>query len=97
MNSRKNRNNKESEYYKVEDILDAKIENGKKKFLVKWEGYSEDVNQWVDEEDLSDPQMILEYEDKLKRQLLKRKNIEATESTLTKRQKIEEVSTILAS
>lgn len=67
----------------------------KKKFLVKWEGYSEDVNQWVDEEDLSDPQMILEYEDKLKRQLLKRKNIEATESTLTKRQKIEEVSTIL--
>ena len=30
----------------IEDILDSKIENGKRYYLIKWFGYSEEYNSW---------------------------------------------------
>lgn len=39
-------------FWKVEKILQTKIVRGKKKYLVKWEGYPSSVNSWVDEKDI---------------------------------------------
>ena len=38
--------------YLVEKILQTKTEKGKKKHLVKWIGYSDKFNSWIDDKDL---------------------------------------------
>lgn len=53
----------------VEDILDKKIENGKTKYLVKWE------NSWQREENLFCSELVDEYEERCSR-AMKRKNCE---------------------
>lgn len=78
MNNKNKQNYKKGKYFVVEDILKDKIENGKKKFLVKWKNYSDSYNQWVDEKDLSCPDLILEFE-KRERSQLKRKMEETAE------------------
>ena len=40
--------------YLVEKILQTKTIKGKKKYLVKWIGYNDKHNSWVDEKDIKD-------------------------------------------
>ena len=43
--------------YEVEEILDHKLVRGKKKFLIRWKGYSD--NTWEPEENLENAQEAL--------------------------------------
>lgn len=76
-NNKKYKNNKE--VYEVEAILDTKIENGTKKFLVKWKNYPESTNSWEKESNCHCPKMVAEYEKHMKQQS-KRKINESNES-----------------
>lgn len=50
--------------FEVEKIIGKKWANGRAKFLVKWQGFSHEFNEWVFEEDCNCPEMISEYESK---------------------------------
>jgi hypothetical protein len=39
--------------YKIEKVLSSRKKSGKKQFLVKWVGYSNEHNSWVDEKDIT--------------------------------------------
>lgn len=39
-------------FWKVEKILETKTIRGRKKYFVKWEGYPDAMNSWVDETDI---------------------------------------------
>eukprot|EP01112_Ceratiomyxa_fruticulosa_P023317 TRINITY_DN8856_c0_g2_i2.p1 TRINITY_DN8856_c0_g2~~TRINITY_DN8856_c0_g2_i2.p1 ORF type:complete len:207 (-),score=45.19 TRINITY_DN8856_c0_g2_i2:60-680(-) len=55
--------NEEEEEYTVEKILDSKITSEGKKYLVKWEGYSEKDNSWEPRENLSNcPALLKKFE-----------------------------------
>lgn len=43
---------KSKDYFRIEHVIKTKKVKGKKKYLVKWFGYSEDFNSWVDEADM---------------------------------------------
>ena len=49
--------------YVVEAILDMKPKKGrgKKRYLVKWMGYDDKYNSWVDEDDMNAPQLIEDF------------------------------------
>jgi len=36
----------DDEWFEVEGIVDEKVENGEKQYLIKWKNYSEDENSW---------------------------------------------------
>jgi hypothetical protein len=60
--------------YKVEEIVDKKIENGTVKYLVKWVGWDSKSNTWEPIKHLHNCRdMIEEYEAKQSNQLLGRK------------------------
>ncbi|KAM3132262.1 Chromobox protein 1 [Paramecium bursaria] len=52
MNQRqkKRKSNNSCETYTVEQILDDRIINNKKSYLVKWEGYEKVHNSWIEED-----------------------------------------------
>ena len=52
------------EEYKVEAVLDKRHYGRKKKcqYLVKWKGYPDSDNEWVDHTDMHTPEAIKEYE-----------------------------------
>lgn len=59
------KNHEQSELCEVKKILDDRVEDGVRKFLIQWVGYSESQNSWVDEGDLNCAQILKEYlEDK---------------------------------
>jgi hypothetical protein len=47
--------------YEVEQILDCKLVRGKKKYLVKWLGYTDAENTWEPLENFSDPEQVREF------------------------------------
>ena len=51
--------------YKVEAVLDMRHYGRKKKrqYLVKWKGYPDSDNEWVDHRDMNAPEAIQEYEE----------------------------------
>ena len=53
------------EEYKVEAVLDVCHYGRKKKrqYLVKWKGYPDSDNKWVDYKDMHTPEAIKEYEE----------------------------------
>ncbi|KAJ7036502.1 hypothetical protein C8F04DRAFT_953658 [Mycena alexandri] len=67
--------------YEIEAILDAKkgyFEKNKTGYLVKWKGYDETHNSWVDEDDAAGAgELIEEFEAKLK----KKKQQQSTKKT----------------
>ena len=52
------------EEYEVEEVLDMCHYGRKKKhqYLLKWKGYPDSDNEWVDHKDMSAPEAIKEYE-----------------------------------
>jgi len=56
-----------SQLYNIENILDIKVENRKKLYLIKWEGYGDEYNTWEPFENLvSAKNYIILLEKKLK-------------------------------
>lgn len=51
-----------AEIYTVEKIVGKQTQKGKTKYLVKWDGYSNEENTWEPEENILCPVLILEYE-----------------------------------
>ena len=51
------------EEYKVEKILDSRQfgRRRKKQYLIKWKGYSDSDNKWVDHKDIHAPEVIREF------------------------------------
>jgi chromobox protein 1 len=56
-----------SDIYTVEQIVNSRARNGKKQYLVKWEGYSSKDNTWEDEENIFCKELIYKYEEAQKR------------------------------
>jgi len=54
------------EEYKVEKILDSwQFSRGRKKqYLIKWKGYPDSDNEWVDKRDIHAPEAIREFENR---------------------------------
>ena len=49
------------EEYEVESIINDRTYRRKKQYLVKWLGYPESENSWVNETDLHSPELLAEY------------------------------------
>jgi len=52
--------------YKVEKILDSRQfgRRRKKQYLIKWKGYLDSDNEWVDTRDVHAPELIREFENR---------------------------------
>ncbi len=50
------------EEFLVSEILDSKLLRRKLRYLVRWEGYSDEYNEWIDAEDLAaDNDLVLDF------------------------------------
>ncbi|KAJ8651513.1 hypothetical protein O0I10_012926 [Lichtheimia ornata] len=49
------------ELYEVEAILNHRGQPGKRQYLVRWKGYGEDEDSWLDPDAFTDPDFILQY------------------------------------
>ena len=38
--------------FEIEKIVDSRVSRGRQQYLVKWKGYSDFENQWLDKDDL---------------------------------------------
>lgn len=53
---------KNKKVFNVEKIVDSRVLNGHKQYLIKWEGYSNKHNTWEYDEDIYCKDLIAEYE-----------------------------------
>jgi hypothetical protein len=55
------------EFFEIERILkERKVRGGKRQYLIKWKGYPDTDNTWVDEDDVTGKEAIQEFESRKK-------------------------------
>jgi hypothetical protein len=54
----------EEEFFEIENILDHRMIGDKIEYFVKWAGYPDSDNSWVQEEHFNDPESLREYWEK---------------------------------
>ncbi|OHS96053.1 Chromobox protein 1 [Tritrichomonas foetus] len=54
----------EEEIFEVEAIINHRIRNGKKQYLLRWKSFSDGEATWEDEKNLSCPEILAEYKAK---------------------------------
>ncbi|XP_002740612.1 chromobox protein homolog 3-like isoform X1 [Saccoglossus kowalevskii] len=85
----------EEEEYQVEKVVDKKVnKHGKIEYLLKWKGYSDAENTWEPKDNLDCPDLISEFETKLKdKETKKRKSAFNGSEEAKKKKKKEEDET----
>jgi len=53
----------DNDEYVVEAIIDEKVENGERFYMVKWLGYSDEDNTWEPHEHVADTEALLKWEE----------------------------------
>ena len=46
----------QDEEFEIEAIVDSRVSKGKQQYLIKWKGFSDFENQWLDEDSLENAQ-----------------------------------------
>jgi hypothetical protein len=54
----------DEEEFEVEEVKDKTIINGQIHYLVKWEGWPTEYNQWIPEEDMDNSRQAIQRYDK---------------------------------
>lgn len=57
----------QEEEFTVEKIVDMRIKNGKREYLLKWRGYPDSENTWEPSANLDCPELIEDFESKMKK------------------------------
>lgn len=53
----------EENVYEVEKIVEDRVKNGKRQYLIKWVGYPESENTWENEDNILSSDLIKKYQD----------------------------------
>jgi hypothetical protein len=78
----------DNETYDVEKILDRKIENRKKLYLIKWQGYPESSNTWEPLKNLQNiKNMVKEFDNEYEKEFFP-PNLELSNNTRKKKNKV---------